>query len=475
MHPVRSSPAASGALILVWLTSCNTPVPPEELYPQHDPWLEGHAKVTDALLHELCRQHRSFVGVGDLPGGLVSSGVSALSRDGRRAAGKSSSTGSPAAEEGEGFTWTRPGSGIKFWPTSSGAGILPLGFYPGLTGGESEATAVSADGTVVVGASKDASSVWHAVRWTANGIELVPQPALPWSDRSEAFGVSGDGSVIAGMGTTGAGERGMRWTAARGTELLSQAPAGSNFDASWANQVSDDGTTIAGRVGLDGQDQRACVWKSATPGGDLTLHVLSDVYSEAVAISADGQIVAGHVQSDSNYNVEACWWQWDPIGGAWGPAQPLSKLAGLAGSMVSDVDAGGRVVGGHSYDYGDFEDPLDDVEVATVWFLDGGLHTPGPHDAWLLLSSAGIGGHSGWSLNGVGAVTIDPTHRVLVLAGGGVNPQGDPEGWVAHLPPWCLVDRPLRIEPNVPFHWPPWRPLRGGPIDPLGGGPPRRP
>ena len=433
MHSVRSSPTVSRVLVLAFLISCSTPPPPDELYPQHDPWLEGHAKVSDALLHDLCHKLRSFVGVGELPGGLVGSGAGAVSRDGRRVVGKSSSAASPGDGEGEGFTWTRPGSGVKFWPTSSGGGILPLGFYVppgGQPGIESEASAVSADGTVVVGSSKTADAIWHAVRWTASGIELIAEPAIPWTDRSAAHGVSGDGSVIAGMGTTGAGERGFRWTAARGTEELTQAPPGSAFDASWANQVSEDGTTIAGRIGLDGDPlQRACVWKSSSPGADLTLHVLSNGYSEAIALSANGEIVVGHAQSNPSYDIEACWWQWSAGSGTWGLAQPLGKLAGLSGSMALDVDAEGLAVGGLCYDYGDFEDPDDDVEVATVWFVGGVLYTPGPHHASLLLSNAGITSHHDWSLNGVGGVTIDPTQRVLVLVGGGVTiPTRAPRG-----------------------------------------------
>jgi hypothetical protein len=58
----------------------------------------------------------------------------------------------------------------------------------------------------------------------------------------------------------------------------------------------------------------------------------------------------------------------------------------------------------------------------------------------------------------------DPLQRACV------DPERNPDGWAAHVPPWCLKQRPLRIEPNVPFRWPvPWRTFRGGPIDPLEG------
>ena len=461
MHRYRIHPAWP-LLELAFLLACSGPEPADvALQHGEDPWQHGLDRVGDKQRHQLCELQRSFIGVGDLPGGEFSSGAGSVSRDGKRVVGKGISD-TPA---GEGFTWTRPGSALLFWPTSSGDGILPLGFYVppgGQPGLESEATQVSADGTVVVGASKTADTIWRAVKWTHGGIELIPEPSAPWAGRSEAFGVSGNGVVIAGMGTTTSGERGFRWTAARGTELLTQAPAGSTLDSSWANGVSDDGTTIAGRVGLDGDPlYRACVWRSSTPGGDLTQWVLSDLYSEAISVSADGSVAVGYIYS------EAALWRWN--GAGWDPPRFLSTLPGTVGSMAFDVDAEAKVVVGYCYNYGDYDDPADDVERGTVWFLT--MCPRGPHDASTLLSSVGITAHAGWSLSSVGGVTIDPITRLLVLVGGGVNPDGHPEGWVAHVPPWCLTPCPPRIAPNVPFRWPiPVRTFRGGPIDPLRGG-----
>jgi uncharacterized membrane protein len=462
MHRYRIHPA-SPVLALAFLLACSGPKPAEvPLQQVEDPWVHGLDKVGKDLRQQLCVQHRSFIGVGDLPGGEFSSGAGSVSRDGMRVVGKSVSD----TPDGEGFTWTRPGSGVLFWPTSSGDGIQPLGFYVppgGQPGLESEAMQVSADGAVVVGASKTADTIWRAVKWTYDGIELIPEPSAPWAGRSEANGVSGDGAVIAGMGTTSSTELGFRWTAAHGTELLTQVPAGSTLDRSWANGVSDDGMTIVGRMNIDGDPlYRACAWRSSSPGGTLTPYLLSNLYSEAFSVSADGSVAVGYVYA------EACWWRWNGTG--WDPPQFLGTLPGTVGSMAFDVDAEARAVVGYSYNYGDFDDPADDVERGTVWFLDNAIFPQGPHHASTLLSGAGIA-HAGWSLNGAGGVTIDPITRVLVLVGGGVNPDGHAEGWVAHVPPWCLTPRPPRKEPNVPFRWPiPVRTFRGGPIDPHGGG-----
>jgi uncharacterized membrane protein len=463
MHRYRIQPACV-VLALAFLLACGGPRPADvPLQHGEDPWTHGLEGTGADQRHQLCAIYRSFIGVGDLPGLEFSSGAGSVSRDGQRVVGKSNlETG-----VGEGFTWTRPGSGLKFWPSSSGDGIQPLGFYAspgGQPGNESEAAQVSADGTVVVGAGKSADSVWHAVKWTQSGIELIPEPSAPWAGRSEAYGVSGDGAVITGMGTTASTELGFRWTAAGGTELLTQPPAGSTLDRSWANGVSDDGKTIVGRMNIDGNPlYQACAWRSSTPGGALTPSLLSSLYSEAFSVSADGSVAVGYIYT------EACCWRWNEIAGEWGPPQFLGTLVGTVGSMALDVDAEGRVVVGYSFNYGDFDDPADDVERGTVWLLDGLICPSGPQDASTLLSSVGLTAHAGWSLESIGGVTIDPTSRVIVLVGGGENPAHQPEGWVAHVPPWCLTPCPSRIEPNVPYLWPiPIRTFRGGPINPLG-------
>jgi probable HAF family extracellular repeat protein len=83
-----------------------------------------------------------------------------------------------------------------------------LGVLPGRD--ESEATAVSADGRVVVGYSTNARGQKRAFRWQA-GVML----ALGESDRneSEAVAVSADGSVVVGSFTTAWGKwHAFRWT-----------------------------------------------------------------------------------------------------------------------------------------------------------------------------------------------------------------------------------------------------------------------
>ncbi len=91
-----------------------------------------------------------FTGLGDLPGGEVSSVARAVSADGSTVVGR----GTSASGE-EAFRWTLSG------------GMVGLGDLPG-GGFLSNARSVSADGSAVVGSGTSASGL-EAFRWTLSG------------------------------------------------------------------------------------------------------------------------------------------------------------------------------------------------------------------------------------------------------------------------------------------------------------------
>ena len=140
-----------------------------------------------------------FMGLGDLEGGNFFSQANAVSADGSVVVG----TGVSASFE-EAFRWTD-------------AGMVGLG---GLTGGNnffgSRATGVSADGSVVVGRGSSASGS-EAFIWDEDagmrslqqlliaeyGLELS---LMDWI-LSEATGISADGRSIVGYGTNPDGDR----------------------------------------------------------------------------------------------------------------------------------------------------------------------------------------------------------------------------------------------------------------------------
>jgi probable HAF family extracellular repeat protein len=121
-------------------------------------------------------------------------------------------------------------------------------FIGTLGGFESQAFGVSADGSVVVGRSTNASNERHAFRWTAAG--GMQDLGTLGGHGSEAFDVSADGSVIVGDSADSTGSsRAFRWTAASGMKSLSalySASLGSGSYLAFANGISGDGLHVVG-------------------------------------------------------------------------------------------------------------------------------------------------------------------------------------------------------------------------------------
>ena len=116
------------------------------------------------------------------------------------------------------------------------------------------ATAISADGSVIVGEARDASGFWRAFRWTAStGMQDIGTLGGP---ESAALAANRDGTVIVGTslttGSTGSNHC-FRWTAKTGMQdlrALLQA-AGVHTADNWisldtAAGISADGTVIVG-------------------------------------------------------------------------------------------------------------------------------------------------------------------------------------------------------------------------------------
>lgn len=134
------------------------------------------------------------------------------------------------------------------WTRSSGIQILPLpeGYA------ESVARGVSANG-VVVGVVKPRGgsggfNIPKPCKWV-NGIPIILN-TIDSNWQSEAYAVSEDGSVIVGTMTTSQGNRACRWTESGGLEVLSQTYArllGPDSRLEEARAVSPDGRFIVGR------------------------------------------------------------------------------------------------------------------------------------------------------------------------------------------------------------------------------------
>lgn len=117
-------------------------------------------------------------------------------------------------------------------------------------GQASDADAISADGTVIVGEFQVPLAnnfVYHAFRWTAS-TGMVDLGTLGGPE-SRALAVNQDGSVIVGTSFTSqetTSNHAFRWTAATGMQDLNKLVSGSLL-LTFATGISSDGTVIGGQ------------------------------------------------------------------------------------------------------------------------------------------------------------------------------------------------------------------------------------
>ena len=219
----------------------------------------------------------SFTLLGDLPGGFFYSTATAVSADGRVVVGESSS-----GAGWEAFRWTAATGMV-------GLGDLPGGsFY-------SRATAVSADGRVVVGEGRSEAGT-EAFRWTAagggggggGGGEMVGLGYLSGAHKfSKATGVSGDGTVIVGSSSGGA----FRWTATGG-----MAGLGLPFEPA---AISADGHVIVGGAGeaFRWTADEGMIFPDLDEVEGIEFFIDAGFSMGATAVSADGSVIVGFMRN----------------------------------------------------------------------------------------------------------------------------------------------------------------------------------
>lgn len=342
--------------------------------------------------------------------------------------------------------WSGAGDCASF----TGLGDLPGGAY------RSVARAVSADGSVVVGASRVTDFGDFAFRWTAESgiVALTDATGGHFDSLIDAYGISADGSVIAGVGRAGTNTEGFRWTAASGYVGLGDLPGG--VFHSQAFGISSDGSTVVGssyRGGPGGVPQeRAFRWNSGTMT-DLG-SVPANTYSAATKVSADGSVVIGTTETrgfrwtsatgmvefaaaagftnprlfgisgDGSVivgNVQTAngseAFRWTAAGGYVG----LGDLAGgTFGSAAIAISADGSVITGSGR--------IVSGEAGFIWDAEHGMRDLRE----LLVNDFGLGDSlTGWKLTNPQALSADGT----VVVGYGINPSGNLEGFLANLGP----------------------------------------
>ncbi len=232
-------------------------------------------------------QSASFDGVGHLPGGGEVSAATAVSGDGSVVVGSSDSANSTISEA---FRWT------------AGGGMVGLGDLPGGPF-ESQARAASANGSVVVGRGRVANGFFEAFRWIAGG-GMVGLGDLPGGFvHSDAHAVSADGTVVVGVSHSG-NFQAFRWTAMAGMVGLGSVGSGSSF----ANAVTADGSIVVGSyVGFNGA--RAAYWTAEDGMVDLRDKLVNEydlgfdltgwTLTQAWGISDDGLTIVGRGINES--------------------------------------------------------------------------------------------------------------------------------------------------------------------------------
>ena len=256
--------------------------------------------------------------------------------------------------------WSGSGWGIK----------TDLGTLKGDNSGDSEAQAVSSDGTVVVGQSFDDNNEIRATVWSGSGWGIKTDLGTLKTDNtsgSSARAVSSNGSVIVGEAVNDNDEQratvwsGSGWTTKTDLGTLITGNSGESF--AWG--INSDGSVVVGQSYNDNGDLHAIVWSGSNWGTktDLgTLKTNNSGTSWARAVNGDGSTVVGEADNDSDERRATTW-----SGSNWSTKTDLGTLKtdNSGNSSVYGISADGKfAVGTADNDNGGSR--------AVVWNLRGG-------------------------------------------------------------------------------------------------------
>lgn len=330
----------------------------------------------------------SFRGLGDIPGGVVSSAAQGISDDGSTVVGQASS------DSGfEAFCWTEAG------------GMTGLGFVSGGFG-ESVAFDCSADGSVVVGQSTNIEGGVQGFRWdTTSGIMTALNDLPGGEEQGAAYAVSADGSMIVGSGQTATDDEAVRWSSGTDAETIHDGVL--FFRTSGARAVSPDGLVVGG-FGYSEPETgvRGYLWTGA---GGMSLGSIPGASGDTYVngISDAGDVAVGWGLSASS--LEAFRWTID------GGMASLGLLTDGFFSEATAVSADGSIVVGNCMTFGG--------NVAFVWEESLGMV---PMSDFLTANGIDV---AGWTLTHAAGISADGSR----IVGSGINPDGEQEAWLADL------------------------------------------
>jgi uncharacterized membrane protein len=200
-----------------------------------------------------------------------------------------------------GLAWYCPGAEGFQW--TKGGGIVGLG-HP--TGASSRATAISADGSTIVGFYEDpVQGFRRPVRWVSGNTDLFVGTDLP----GEAIAVSSNGSQIVGQAADSTGNgRAFYYTAKSGLVPMGVL-SGNSTDQSVAIGVSDNGIVIGASIDTIFWTSEPFIWTLKTGMNPLQAVLVRNgaripsgvTLTNVLAISADGSTIVG-LWLDQNFN-----------------------------------------------------------------------------------------------------------------------------------------------------------------------------
>jgi uncharacterized membrane protein len=237
---------------------------------------------------------------------------------------------------------------------------------------------ISGDGTTIAG--RAAGGV--AFRYAGPGT-YQPLPAPTGFANNQADGVSGDGSVVVGTGQSGSSSAmAWRWTDGTGTQALGRTRPG--HSASFAQAVSRDGQTIVGWSGGGGAAGEAFRWTPSSGLQALPLPIGNIFGTQATATNHDGSLIAGF----SGDNPALVWHNG-------GSPTLLPQLAGWGILVPHGISDDGTVVAGQG------TNPNVEQE-AWIW-----TPTRGSESLFSYLTSQGVSVPTGWRLASCTGMSAD--------------------------------------------------------------------
>jgi uncharacterized membrane protein len=331
----------------------------------------------------------SFHGVGFIPGEPTSTRVVDISDDGSTVLAMTLT-----ATFEDPFTWTQ----------SSGAAVVnrPSGW-------RFMNARLSGNGQTVVGSTEVTGVGNRVFRWNSGTMQTADLPP-GMTDAWEAD-VSFDGSYmsITGRNTKAGNPGAYRWSQGTGYERLIE-PGSDPFPAGHrASRISSDGSAIAG-VGdnLMGLNSRTPFYWSEDAGFVVASGLGTDKNVAVSDLSGDGSMIVGQSAADTASTGHA--FSWTLAEGA------VALASGPSGSGAHAVNADGSRIVGQINGVG-----------AVMWSDEFSGRYAILADYLTTVVGLDL---TGWTLMSATAISADG----LTIAGNGINPTGQNEGWVAVIP-----------------------------------------